>query len=56
MQQEVWEKLTPEEKKKGLFLEQKHTLELFLERGAISQAQFDKSFGDLKIKMGIDID
>lgn len=56
MQQEVWEKLTPEEKKKELFLEQKHTLELFLERGAISQVQFDKSFGDLKIKMGIDID
>ena len=56
MQQEVWEKLTPEEKKKQLFLEQKQTLELFLERGAISQAQFDKSFGDLKAKMGIDIE
>lgn len=54
MYQEAWEKLTPEEKKKQLFLEQKHTLELFLERGAISQAQFDKSFGDLKAKMGID--
>ena len=56
MQQEVWEKLTPEEKKTQLFLEQKHTLELFLERGAISQAQVDKSFGDLKTKMGIDIE
>ena len=56
MHQEVWEKLTPEEKKKQLFLEQKHTLELFLERGAISQAQFDKSYGDLKNKMGIDIE
>jgi len=56
MQQEVWEKLTPEEKKKQLFLEQKHTLELFLERRAISQAQFDKSYGDLKTKMGIDIE
>lgn len=56
MQQEVWEKLTSEEKKKQLFLEQKQTLELFLERGAISQAQFDKSFGDLKTKMGMDIE
>lgn len=56
MPQEVWEKLTPEEKKKQLFLEQKHTLELFLERRAISQAQFDKSYGDLKTKMGIDIE
>ena len=53
MQQEVWEKLTPAEKKKQLFLEQKHTLELFLERGAISQVQFDKSFGDLKPKMEV---
>lgn len=53
MQQEVWEKLTPEEKKKQLFLEQKHTLELFLERNAISQAQYDKSLGDLIEKMGM---
>lgn len=53
MQQEVWEKLTPEEKKKELFLEQKHTLELFLERGAISQTQYDKSLGDLIEKMGM---
>ena len=55
MQQQDWEKLTPEEKKKQLFLEQKKTLELFLERRAISQAQFDKSLGDLKAKMGIDV-
>ena len=56
MQQEAWEKLTPEEKKKQLFLEQKHTLELFLERNAISKAQFDKSLGDLTEKMGIYIE
>lgn len=54
MQQQEWEKLTPAEKKKQLFLEQKRTLELFLERRAISQAQFDKSFNDLKTKMGMD--
>lgn len=53
MQQEVWEKLTPEKKKKQLFLEQKRTLELFLERNAISKAQYDKSLGDLIEKMGI---
>lgn len=51
-----WETLPPEGKKKQLFLNQKQTLELFLERGAISQAQFDKSFNDLKAKMGIDVD
>ena len=45
--------LTPEEKKINLFLRQKHTLDLFLERGAISKAQYDKSLGDLIEKMGI---
>ena len=45
--------LTPEEKKQQLFLNQKKTLDLFLERGAISQAQYDKSLGDLREKMGV---
>ena len=49
----VWENLTPEEKKKQLFLRQKHTLDLFLERNAISKEQYDKSLGDLREKMGI---
>lgn len=40
------------EKQKELFLHQKETLLLFLERGAISKAQFNKSFGDLCRKMG----
>ena len=48
-----WEKLTPEEKKKQLFLKQKKTLDLFLERNAISKAQYDKSLGDLREKMGM---
>lgn len=51
-----WEKLTPEEKKKQLFLDQKKTLELFLERNAISKAQYDKSLGDLIAKMGINFE
>lgn len=48
-----WELLTPEEKRKQLFLKQKKTLELFLERNAISKAQYDKSLGDLIEKMGM---
>lgn len=48
-----WEKLSPEEKKKQLFLKQKNTLDLFLERNAISKVQYDKSLGDLQDKMGI---
>ena len=51
-EQVVWAKLSPEEKKRQLFLNQKKTLDLFLERRAISQAQYDKSLGDLREKMG----
>jgi hypothetical protein len=48
-----WELLSPEEKKRQLFLRQKNTLDLFLERNAISKAQYDKSLGDLIEKMGM---
>lgn len=49
----VWENLSPEEKKRELFLRQKQTLDMFLERHAISQAQYDKSLGALRDKMGM---
>ena len=49
-----FENLTPEEKKRKLYETQKQTLDLFLERGAISRAQYDKSLGDLTEKMGYD--
>lgn len=48
-----WSSLTYEEKNRSLFLRQKKTLEMFLERGAISQAQHDKSLHDLIEKMGV---
>ena len=51
--EENWAALTPEEKKIQLFLNQKQTLDIFLERGAISQAQHDRSLGDLREKMGV---
>ena len=51
-----WSSLSYEEKNKVLFLRQKETLDSFLERGAISQAQHDKSLHDLIEKMGIDMD
>ena len=47
-----WETMSHEEKNHQLFLKQKETLALFLERGAISQAQYDKSLHDLIVKMG----
>ena len=45
---------THTEQLKKLFLDQKHTLDLFLERGAISKEQYDKSLGDLTRKMGME--
>ena len=53
MEQEQWEKLTPEQKKRELYLEQKFTLDSFLERNAISKAMYDKSLHDLEGKIGI---
>ena len=49
-----WSSLTYEEKNRMLFLRQKETLDMFLERGAISQAQHDKSLHDLIEKMGME--
>lgn len=48
-----WDAMTPEEKKLQLFLNQKALLEQFLANGAISEAQYRKSYTDLKGKMGI---
>ncbi len=45
-----------EEKRKKLFLDQKQLLDTFLEHGAISKEQYDKSLGDLIVKMGIETD
>ena len=47
-----WEELTYEEKNHELLLRQKALLDEFLEHGAISQAQHDKSLHDLMEKMG----
>lgn len=51
LEQIEWERLSPEEKKKQLFLNQKKLLDTFLDRRAISKAQYDKSLGDLIEKM-----
>ncbi len=51
-----WYSLSYDEKNKLLFLRQKKTLDMFLERGAISQAQHDKSLHDMIEKMGAAIE
>ncbi len=48
------EPMTAEEKKRDLYLRQKQLLDTFLEHGAISQAQYDKSLGDLTEKMDME--
>ena len=45
--------ISHEDKKHALFLRQKELLDTFLSHHAISQAQYDKSLGDLIVKMGI---
>ena len=47
------ENLSETEKKNELFNHQKHTLDLFLERGAITKEQYDKSLSALKEKMNL---
>ena len=49
----AWDSLTYTEKNRILFLRQKEMLDLFLERGAISKEQHDKSLHDLIEKMNI---
>lgn len=51
--QRQWEAMSYAQKNRQLFLNQKELLDTFLERHAISQAQYDKSLGDLRAKMGI---
>ena len=51
-----WNSLSYEEKNKVLFYRQKETLDEFLKRGAITQAQHDKSLHDLIEKMKVDVE
>ena len=54
-QNNAWNGMSYELKNRALYLQQKQTLDLFLERGAISQAQHDKSLHDLTVRMGVSI-
>ena len=46
-----YESLSREEKLKKLFEQQKHVLDCFLERGALSRADYEKSLQGLNDKM-----
>lgn len=49
-----WETFSLEEKKRTLILRQKKTLDLFLERHAISQDQYEKSIAMLNRSIAAD--
>ena len=51
-----WNALSIDEKNRLLYYRQKETLDMFLERGAISKAQYEKSLHDLTEKMGMHMD
>ena len=48
-----WETLSYEVKNRLLFVRQKMMLAEFLEKGAISKAQYEKSLHDLTEKLGM---
>ena len=49
---ESGDRLTHEQKNHQLFLKQKAMLDMFLDHGAISKEQHDKSLRDMAEKMG----
>ncbi len=53
---DAWATVTREEKNRILYQQQKELLATFLEKGAISKAQYEKSIHDLTEKMGAIID
>lgn len=48
-----WSSLSAQEKKRQLFLKQKKLLDTFLQNGAITVVQYNKSLGDLRELMGM---
>ena len=52
MNEIVWDTLSYDEKNQELYMKQKELLNMFLERGAITKSQYDKSITDLTEKMG----
>lgn len=49
-----YDNLSPEQKKQMLFENQRDLLNTFLEHNTITKEQYDKSLGDLIVKMGIE--
>lgn len=54
MEQADWDRLSYAEKNRQLFFQQKQLLNTFLSHHIISKEQYDKSLGDLTVKMGME--
>lgn len=54
MEQADWDRLSYAEKNRQLFFQQKQLLDTFLSHHTISKEQYDKSLGDLTVKMGME--
>ena len=54
MEEKSYSELSADEKRVKLYLDQKKLLDTFLENGAISRAQYQKSLNDLTVKMGME--
>lgn len=50
--QRRWARMTPEEKRRQLFRQQRETLEAFRERHAISQAQYERGLREMTAALG----
>ena len=50
--QHNWERMTPEEKRRQLFRQQRETLEAFLARNAITRAQYDRGLREMSDVLG----
>lgn len=54
MENQERQQMKADEIKRDLYFRQKQLLDTFLANGAISRAQYDKSLGDLTVKMGME--
>ena len=54
MEQQEWDRLSYAEKNRQLYYQQKNLLKTFLEHRAITREQYEKSLGDLTVKMGME--
>ncbi len=52
IENDTWQTMSQQERNHQLYLSQCVILAMFLERGAISQAEHDRSLSELTIRMG----